>query len=118
MQCNKRGRGALCTYARGVELSGPPAPQVDSRKRVKLGHTVTENEIVDVPSRGPIVSGVRTRTESFREPDEEQPEGSDVPTNYLGRIHVKKNRSRYLGLGDRVAVLDHVSCYWWAFADD
>jgi hypothetical protein len=34
---------------------------------------------------------------------------SDVGARALGRVHVKGSRSRYVGIGDRTAMLDHVS---------
>jgi hypothetical protein len=34
---------------------------------------------------------------------------SDVGARALGRVHVKGSRSRYVGIGDRMAMLDHVS---------
>jgi hypothetical protein len=40
---------------------------------------------------------------------------SDAPMSTLGRIYVKGNRSRYLGIGDRMAMLDHVSFQSYIF---
>lgn len=34
---------------------------------------------------------------------------SDTGVKALGRVHVKGTRSRYVGIGDRMAMLDHVS---------
>jgi Fungal Zn(2)-Cys(6) binuclear cluster domain len=35
--------------------------------------------------------------------------GHDASVRALGRVHVKGSRSRYVGIGDRMAILDHVS---------
>jgi len=35
--------------------------------------------------------------------------GQDENARALGRVHVKGTRSRYVGIGDRMAMLDHVS---------
>ena len=112
-QCNKRGRGALCTYASGIHPSRTPKTQDESRKRVNVGQTAVENRNVSVGSRD-LTGGVdHTQNYSSRDLNQGRTSYSDAPARSLGRIDVKGNRSRYLGLGDRMAILDHVSGYYY-----
>jgi hypothetical protein len=35
----------------------------------------------------------------------------ETESRALGRVHVKGTRSRYVGIGDRMAIMDHVSLF-------
>lgn len=113
-QCVKSRRADSCQFATGVAKVGASAGVGGVINRV-------------VPQNGDVGSGSgslddgaergwkRMRVEDLMTPNsvEEEVVGKrDVPEttrSSLGRIHVKGNRSRYLGVADTMVVLDHVS---------
>jgi hypothetical protein len=112
LQCKKLGREALCTYTHG-----PSGPQdlvnenmERSQKRLRVdvlrpnswGGVMNSNlpagsyagvavpmDIRKVTEQGPVYRG-----------------GGQSMTS--GRLHVKGSRSRYIGLGENMALFDHV----------
>lgn len=118
MQCTKSGRQSLCEYATGPpHLRHPPsadsAHEERARKKTKVdsisptissghGHGNWHGNLGQRPPEG-----YRDAWPPFTpEEPKKKVEGSKV---CLGRIFVKGDRSRYLGLGDRMVMLDHVS---------
>lgn len=101
MQCTKSGRQASCEYA-----SGPPRTPTgavlleEERKRKKFK-----------PSLAPATTNVPEEVESpnvWMIPSTEQFKAKiSTPKTSLGRVFVKGDRSRYLGLGDRMSMLDY-----------
>jgi hypothetical protein len=118
MQCKKGGREALCVF-----VTKPSAPSLQRRPAT---------DIISPPNSRPRSELATPNQSSAREPDEGntgwvansgQP-ATAIPVRVtewhsnnsdqinhassLGCIHVKGGRSRYLGLGDRMAMLGHV----------
>jgi hypothetical protein len=69
-------------------------------------------------------AGKRMRVEEILAPnhtfgdkrtEEADTEDQTATGSTLGRIYVKGGRSRYLGVGDRMAMLDHVSIWCCGF---
>lgn len=100
----KGRREDLCQFATEVTNVGVgrarPQPTIAAReddgeragKRMRIEDVMTPNS---TPGNGRV--------------DETNRKDVSAPGSTLGRIYVKGNRSRYLGLGDRMAMLDHVS---------
>jgi len=113
MQCTKSGRQSLCTFASGIPTKSPN--DVDS---IEAGRR-TKRPKVDSPdyAAGHGDWGVNAGwgngwapANILEQPPEraEAPKISAYPKSSLGRIFVKGDRSRFLGLGDRISMLDHV----------
>ena len=104
MQCTKSRRQAFCEYATGPvpRTNGSSVP--DEKRRTKkarvLPHPNTD-ERFGAETPGNQWFGIPSRGKSDGE--------GDNPKTSPGSILVKGDRSRYLGLGDRILMLDHVS---------
>jgi hypothetical protein len=117
MQCKKSGREALCSFANKPSLRS--AAEDEARKRARaerIALRMSEQEdgggkMDWVAKYGPPIPSVPERLNERPNPD------TQGATSSLGRIYVKGARSRYLGMGDRMAILDHVSCHslWKSF---
>jgi hypothetical protein len=114
MQCTRNGRGEACVYASGVQSSenqaGSDTGEVERKKQ--------RFDRADVP---PMKGNGRALAPNYENALTSASNGqsnlgkSDPKDRYLGRrlgrIYAKGERLRYLGLGDRMAMLDHVSSY-------
>jgi hypothetical protein len=99
-------------------------PQSETRARMSNGET---DRCPNMPAlaqennmgfgRGMFVYGMSdVSAEAAQERGDELPTpvsstglGHEASVGALGRVHVKGSRSRYVGIGDRMAMLDHVS---------
>lgn len=106
MQCTKSGRQALCEYATGPALKLPTGVFIpeEERRRKKAKILPQSSTNRDVGAGTP--NGNQWWTIPSPEKFGVKEEG---PKTSLGRILIKGDRSRYLGLGDRMSMLDHVS---------
>lgn len=104
-QCVKGHREGLCQYATGVTKVGVsrarPQPGDVVRNDGGVERAGSRMRVEDVMAPNPILGNGRAEEVNRRE--------APTPGSTLGRIYVKGNRSRYLGVGDRMAMLDHVS---------
>jgi hypothetical protein len=100
------------------------APQSENRARMSNGET---DRCPNMPAlarennmgfgRGMFVYGMSdVSAEAAQERGDQLPTpvsstglGQEASVGALGRVHVKGSRSRYVGIGDRMAMLDHVS---------
>lgn len=100
------------------------ASQSETRARMSSGET---DRCPNMPAlarennmgfgRGMFVYGISdVSAEAAQERGDELPTpvsstglGQEASVGALGRVHVKGSRSRYVGIGDRMAMLDHVS---------
>ncbi|TVY35101.1 Fusarisetin A cluster transcription factor [Lachnellula subtilissima] len=112
MQCKKLGREALCTYAHGPP--GPPdfenaerspkRPKVDVSRLNSWGGEAARD--LNAPTGAYVATALpmdyqkTTVQESTDRTDESQSKTS-------GRLQVEGSKSRYIGLGDRMTLLDH-----------
>ncbi|TVY43405.1 Fusarisetin A cluster transcription factor [Lachnellula occidentalis] len=114
MQCKKLGREALCAYAYGppghsdfgnenAERS-PKRPKIDVSRLNSWGGEAARN--LNVPTGSYVATALpmdyqkTTMQESSNRTD-----GSQLKTS--GRLQVEGSKSRYIGLGDRMTLLDH-----------
>lgn len=113
MQCTKGGRQSLCTFASGI--LGKSLIDVDS---IEAGRR-TKRPKIDSPdyTAGHGNWGAKaswgngwTPSNTVEQPlERSEPSNiSAYPKSSLGRIFVKGDRTRFLGLGDRISMLDHV----------
>lgn len=103
----KGRREGLCQFVSGVPTVGfsRPAPQDGDVGENGASEWGTKRVRLDQHTSQRIAIG------NGRVDDVRRDEGtSTAPTSTLGRIYIKGNRSRYLSIGDRMAMLDHVSC--------
>lgn len=106
MQCKKSRREALCTFANGVP-HGRPGPAINTQPGLEQAASIQARNLEagvvgwnpNCDHSGTSIPG-RLCKRSDRDASDAAP---------LGCIHVKGARSRYLGLGDRMAMLGHVS---------
>jgi len=96
-QCTRSRRENLCHYSAGP--SRPPAPASD----VGLSESAAKRARYDGPMTQIAVGNGRPEAAPVRNEDE-----ASMPGQPLGRIHFKRDKSMYLGIGDRTAMLDHV----------
>jgi hypothetical protein len=96
-QCTRSRREDLCHYSAGP--SRPPAPASD----VGLSESAAKRARYDGPMTQIAVGNGRPEAAPVRNEDE-----ASMPGQPLGRIHFKRDKSMYLGIGDRTAMLDHV----------
>lgn len=132
MQCKKMGREALCVFANGPpgereegereretegQGGGGKRPRVEVSRLATWGAPVVafagapamhvERPVGREGERGTgtpmAIHNVVDRVPmQVQEPSRRENEG-------VGRMHVRANGSRYIGPGDRLALLDHVS---------
>jgi hypothetical protein len=106
MQCTKSGRQALCEYATGPAPRTPTHVFVPDEERKRKKAKI----LPQTSANGEAGAGASNGNQWWTVPS---PEKSSVkeegPKTSLGRIFVNGDRSRYLGLGDRMSMLDHVS---------
>jgi hypothetical protein len=116
VQCKKGGREALCVFVN--KPSGPSlrtgtdiVSKPNSRPRSELETPIqTRDHEQDGGRVGWIANNGRPITATpGRLPEWHNQSGHIKHASTLGYIHVKGGRSRYLGLGDRMAMLGHVS---------
>lgn len=115
MQCKKGGREALCVF---VNRPAGPSPQCrvgtdifsqpNSRPRSELAAPIQPRDKEQdggrmgwVANSSRPVAAIPERSHGCH--------GEHISYSSLGCIHVKGGRSRYLGIGDRMAMLGHVS---------
>jgi hypothetical protein len=115
MQCTKSGKQALCTFVNGAARA--------AREKVAAGNGVAVRsgggEVVNAESvvgeqrasagEGGIVLERRGGQLDHVLGEKSSHVSHPTAKNHLGRIFSKGDRSRYLGLGDRMMMLDHVS---------
>ncbi|RDL33941.1 uncharacterized protein BP5553_08309 [Venustampulla echinocandica] len=119
IQCTKLGREALCVYAHGP--SGTPDARGNSgqqgsnkRPRVDVSKLASWGQTTGIPPEGgrSIASddkaGSRLIVEQgpVRNTNNTWENHRDLSSS-LGRIYVEGASSRYVGLGDRMTLLDH-----------
>ncbi|KAF4626513.1 hypothetical protein G7Y89_g11640 [Cudoniella acicularis] len=113
------GREALCVFANGApgtpdERDGEMLERSNKRPRVEVSRLATWGEPVGaplVPRPSSNAMGTPMAIQNVVErhlglPLSARAEDSE---SSLGRMDIKGARSRYIGLGDRLALLDHVS---------
>lgn len=118
MQCKKGGREALCVFVTKPSAPSPqrrPAADIisppNSRPRSELAtptqhgtHEPDEGKVTWVANSGQLATAIPVRGTEWHSNN-----GDHIyQASSLGCIHVKGGRSRYLGLGDRMAMLGHV----------
>jgi hypothetical protein len=116
VQCKKGGREALCVFVNRPSAPSPGAgtdivSKPNSRPRSELATPIQPRDHEPDGGRaGWIANSGRPITATpGRLPEWRNQYGHIKHASSLGCIHVKGNRSRYLGLGDRMAMLGHVS---------
>ena len=120
-QCVKGHREGLCQFAVGPEA----ARSGGSRGKLRTGEDVLGGDGRDgseaerlgkrarVDGEAPLSLAAGSVDDGVGEIDGDGDEAVSMPMPMpipnLGRIYVKGTRSRYLGIADRMAMLDHVS---------
>lgn len=106
MQCKKSRREALCSFANGPPLARP-GPAVNIQPRLEQA-TPLQARGYGAGVAGSLPHGSHSETPI---PDRffQGPDADTCDASPLGSISVKGARSRYLGLGDRMAMLGYVS---------
>ncbi|TVY84914.1 Fusarisetin A cluster transcription factor fsa6 [Lachnellula suecica] len=110
LQCKKLGREALCTYATGPSGSPNPANEdvESSRKRPKVDVSRLNTWVGgNSSSAAQGYSGEASRTESGNGHIQGSTSVIKGSSTTSGQLHVRGSRSRYIGPGDRMALLDH-----------
>jgi hypothetical protein len=108
MQCKKSGREALCTFA-----NGPPPPSRDRGQGVNTPPILGQAPYIQIKGYDQQSGSIGWTPSSqsitpIPHPVHERPNEDIGYASSLGCIYVKGKRSRYLGLGDRMAMLGHV----------
>jgi hypothetical protein len=114
-QCRKLGREALCVYANGPPQSFEVEPNEDGEPSSKKPRV----EVSKLASwgYGAQTTGQQLEPSSYLE--DKPPEmltvrekrfdiGDNLPVP-PGKVHIHGARSKYIGPGDRMGLLDHVS---------
>ncbi|KAG9230609.1 hypothetical protein BJ875DRAFT_150495 [Amylocarpus encephaloides] len=96
-QCRKLGRDSLCVFATATGTQTEES--ADKRVRVEVSKLATWGEAP--ASRSDCFHGEASLGTPFS-----QPANGSVP---LGKVYVKGSRSKYVGTGDRMSLLDHFS---------
>jgi hypothetical protein len=120
MQCKKLGREALCVYANGA--AGAPdeegnedgernvkRPRVEVSKLASWGNgdqNIDQNADQQIRKNGYLNQDPYLQTLAVGKPKTDNEEKSPA---LPGKVHIQGSRSKYIGLGDRMALLDHVS---------
>jgi hypothetical protein len=111
MQCRKLGREALCTYANGPGTPTGEAAENNERvvkkPRVQVSNLASWGNEEQVPS-----SQVKSSEHLTQDPlavREKAAAGDKKSPAPSGKVYVQGSRSKYVGLGNQRALLDHVS---------
>lgn len=112
VQCKKAGREALCVFAHGP--SGTPESRGEKRPKIDVSRLASWQTTIPPLEGGRSIASEEKASsthnvEQLRGRNTSIWEDHSETCSSLGRIHVEGASSRYVGLGDRMTLLDHVS---------